>query len=102
MSRLSQILLIAIAVLVIASTSAFTPDAAFKMKTMLGNGQTTASDANGKRGLVVPPQPLSSRNLQLSLIGQENIRKSITVPPAYEDYMAVRQHALLRLLQRND
>ena len=47
------------------------------------------------------PSLSQQRNVQLSLIGQENIRKSITVPPAYEDYMAVRERSLRRLLGRD-
>jgi hypothetical protein len=101
-----QILLAALVVLVALSTttSAFTPDAAFKMKTLVGTTQPSNNDA-GKRGIVVTPSSQSTRNMQLSLIGQaEYIRKSITVPPAYEDYMAVRQRSLLGLLnlQRDD
>lgn len=98
-----QILLAALVVLVAHSTTAaaFTPDAAFKMRTLVGTTQPSSPSNNdtGKRGIVVTPSSQSTRNMQLSLIGQaEYIRKSITVPPAYEDYMAVRQRSLLGLL----
>ena len=88
-----------------ASTiTAFTPDAAFKMNNLLSATTPLPRDA-GKRTTAAPTPAQSAfakqRNVQLSLIGQENIRKSITVPPAYEDYMAVRERSLRRLLGRD-
>lgn len=91
----------AMVLLMASTTSAFTPDAAFKMNNLMASTQP-AKDT----GRPVGPTPqqvafAKQRNVQLSLIGQENIRKSITVPPAYEDYMAVRERSLRRLLGRD-
>ena len=88
-------------VLLANSASAFTPDAAYRMKSLgIAPGGTTSGDAGKIRAPIQPQAAFGNdRNMQLSLIGQENVRKSITVPPAYEDYMAVRQRPLMRLLQ---
>jgi hypothetical protein len=106
MARLSQIprLVLFVVVLCLAgSATAFTPDAAFKMKSLgISANPKNDNNANKMRGPAQQPAFGNDRNMQLSLIGQENIRKSITVPPAYEDYMAVRQLSLMRLLGRND
>lgn len=80
-----------------SSASAFTPDAAFKMNNLMAATQP----ARDVRTPTAPtPQQVAfakQRKVQLSLIGQENIRKSITVPPAYEDYMAVRERSIRRM-----
>jgi len=88
-----------VALLLVSSTSAFTPDAAFKMNSLLASTQPAAKDINAQKQFAAQYlQQKRNGNVQLSLIGQENIRKSITVPPAYEDYMAVRERSLRRLL----
>lgn len=102
MFRITQLFsLFALLVLMASSATAFTPDAAFKMNNLMA---TTRAPSDPKRAASPTPQQAAfakQRNVQLSLIGQENIRKSITVPPAYEDYMAVRERSLRRLLGRN-
>ena len=58
----------------------------------------------GKMRAPIQPQVAAfgnDRNMQLSLIGQENVRKSTPVPPAFEDYMAVRRLSLMRLLRKD-
>lgn len=80
-----------------SSAAAFTPDAAFKMNNLLSSTQPAKTVAPTPKQAAFAKQ----RNVQLSLIGQENIRKSITVPVAYEDYMAVRERSLRRLLGRD-
>jgi hypothetical protein len=91
--------LIALVVWMACSTHAFTPDAAFKYNNLLSATQpprTTTTAQNPQQSAFA-----KQRNVQLSLIGErENIRKSITVPPAYEDYMAVRELSIRRLLGR--
>ena len=70
-----------------------------------GAGTTAGGTDAGKtmRATIVSQAAIGNeRKMQLSLIGQENIRKSITVPPSYEDYMAVRKRSLMGLLGRKD
>ena len=107
--QISALFLFAAVLLVsISTSSAFTPDAAYRMKSLGiapgGGAKTGGVDASKIMRTSILSQAANGndrRKMQLSLIGQEN-RKSITVPPSYEDFMAVRRRSLMGLLGRKD
>jgi len=100
-SQISTLFLFAVVLLTGPSAAAFTPDAAYKMRSFglvtSKNVPTTTTSSPQQQ------QPQPNRNMQLSLIGQQERkqeRKAVNSPPAFEDYMAVRQRSLRRLLDQ--
>ena len=83
------LLLCVLAATTTTTAAAFTPDAAFKRAQI----QLTAGNLDQPKNVYVYTQNKHNHNL-LSTVN--NLRKSITQPPSFEDYMATRRRHLLQ------
>ena len=92
-SKMPRFLLAAL-LLLATTTTAFTPDAAFKRAQI----QLTAGNLDKPKNVYVYTQNKNNRNL-LSTVN--NLRKSVTQPPSFEEYMATRRRHLLQGQEEN-
>ena len=92
MPRFTLLAALLVLLLAITTSSAFTPDAAFKRAQI----HLTAGNADQKN-VYVYTQHNKNRHF-LSTV--DNLRKSVTNPPSFEDYMALRRRHQNQQLQQ--
>ena len=88
---MQRIVLVALAcVLAASSAAAFTPDAAFK------RSQVNLSFGNSdQKNVFVYTQSTNDKRKRSAFVSiTDNLRQSVTGPPSFEDYMAVRRRAM--------
>ena len=79
-----------LAILLLSTASAFTPDAAFKRSLVnlsFGN--------EDQKNVFVYTQSTNDKRRRSAFVSMtDNLRKSVTGPPSFDDYMAIRRRAM--------